>query len=104
MKESEIQTDIMKMLLKHPKVAWAYVTTVGMLRGRGHYIKMGFPGLSDIIGQLNDGRLLALEIKTPGKKPTEVQAEFIDLVKRNNGLAGWCDSVDGALDILEEDL
>lgn len=103
MKESEIQTDIMKLLLTHPKVAWAYVTSAGMVKGigGGRPFRVGFVGLADILGQMNDGRLLAIEVKRPGKKPTEEQVEFLDAVSDANGVAGWVDSIEGAVELLK---
>jgi len=70
----------MNLLLVHPKVAWAYVTSAGTVKGMGggRPFRIGFPGLSDIIGQMCDGRLLAIEVKVPGKKPTVDQIVFID--------------------------
>ena len=100
--ESDIQSDIMTLLATHPKVAWAHVTTSGKVKGRGgHWMTLGYEGMADIIGQLRDGRLLAIEVKRPGEVPTDIQAEFMSLVNNNRGLAGWCDSVDGAVDLLK---
>lgn len=96
MKESDIQNEIMGVLFKHPLVAWAYVTTTGTLKGvhGGRPFQVGFNGLSDIMGQLKDGRMLAIEVKVPGKKPTEEQYDFLRTVALNNGLAFWADSAD----------
>ena len=92
MKESDIQEEVMKILFNHPRVAWAFVVTTGKIKGRGgHWITLGFPGLPDIIGQLRDGRVLAIEVKVPGKKPTDEQLEFIQCVNDNGGLAMWAD-------------
>lgn len=96
MKESKIQTAIMNLLLVHHQVSWAYVTSAGGFRVKGGYVTVGFKGLSDIVGQMKDGRFLAIEVKVPGKKPTEAQLDFIDTVNTANGLAFWCDSVEGA--------
>ncbi len=102
MKESDIQEEIMKVLLLHPRVAWSFVVTTGKVQGRGgHWITLGFPGISDILGQLRDGRILAVEVKVPGKTPTEKQWDFIDTVNRFGGVAGWADSVESALNILD---
>jgi hypothetical protein len=100
LKESKLQTDIMNMLLNHELVSWAYVTSAGGFRVKGGYITVGFKGLSDIIGQLKDGRLFAIEVKLPGKTPTPEQLGFIETVNSANGVAGWCDSVEGASLIL----
>lgn len=101
MKESDIQSAIMDLLLRHPSVAWAHVTTSGKIKGRGgHWMTVGFPGLSDILGQLRDGRLLAIEVKKPGEKPTNDQLEFIRTVNDNNGVAFWTDSPDDVAEFL----
>ena len=89
--ESEIQRSEKDVLTTHPKVAWFYVTTTGSVRRRGSYITLGYPGISDILGQLTNGLLLAVEVKKPGKKPTEVQYEFMLDVVLNGGVAFWVD-------------
>lgn len=102
MTESEIQRDIMNALTRHPMIGLAHVNTTGKVKGRnGHWITLGYPGISDITGMLKDGRFFAIEVKKPGSKPTEVQQDYINKVNEFNGVAGWCDSVEGALDILE---
>ena len=101
MKESDIQSEIMIALGEHPDVAWVYVTSAGSFRVRGSYVKVGFKGLSDILGQMRDGRLIALEIKKPKEKPKPEQLEFLDLVSRNKGVSGWCCNVTGAIQIIE---
>lgn len=103
MKESDIQSAIMIALGEHPLVAWVYVTSTGTYKGLrgGRPIKIGIPGMPDIIGQMRDGRLLGIEVKKPGDIPRPVQHEFLDMISRNNGLAGWCDCVEGAVQIVE---
>lgn len=44
-------------------------------------------GISDIVGVLPDGRLVAVECKVPGNVPTEDQQAFLDAVRRRGGLA-----------------
>ena len=101
--ERGIQTAIMNALFAHPKVAWAYVTTIGLFKGRGgQRINVGFPGQSDILGQMKDGRFLAIEVKQPGKVPTEDQYKFLDLVSKNNGVSGWADNIEDAIKIVDE--
>ena len=103
MKESDIQSDIMLALGEHPLVAWVYVTTTGTFKGLkgGAKYKIGVPGMPDIMGQMRDGRLLGIEVKKPGDVPKPVQHEFLDMISKNNGVCGWCDSVKGALQIVE---
>lgn len=92
----------MNMLLLNHKVAWSFVTTSGTVKGRGggRWFKVGFPGLADIVGQLRDGRLFALEVKAPGGKASKEQQDFINLVIRNGGVAAVVESVDMAKEII----
>lgn len=87
MKESEIQAEIMKYLNMHHLVAWAYVTSTGTFRGLqgGRPIKIGYPGMADILGQMKSGKLFAIEVKKPGEKPRKDQQEFLDMVKKYGG-------------------
>ncbi len=53
-----------------------------MAKMGGRFARFGWPGASDRIGQLIDGRLLALEVKGPRGKLQADQAEFLSLVRR----------------------
>jgi len=103
MKEQDIQKDIMSMLDSHPRVVWAYVTSAGTVRGYGggRPFNIGFNGLADIIGQLDTGQALAIEVKMPGKKPTPEQHTFLDLVSASGGVSGWADSLEKAMEIIK---
>lgn len=111
MSETTVQNAILDMLLVHRKVGWAMVVTTGEFKVRGGYITTGHyideegkrrTGMSDIIGQLTDGRLFAIEVKQPGKEPEDEQYRYIDMVKKNGGVAGWADNVSDAKDIIDE--
>lgn len=79
------------MLSMHKNVAWAYVTTTGTFKGaRGRYYTIGMIGMADIFGQLKQGRLLAIEVKMPGEKPSEEQYAFLRTVALNGGVSFWC--------------
>jgi hypothetical protein len=67
-----------------------------ILKGQG--VK---PGVSDLI-LFGDTKHYALELKAPGKKPTEAQIEFANAVlAQAAGYADWADSLDKAIAILE---
>jgi hypothetical protein len=55
--------------------------------GRQFWHFTGLRGVSDIVGVLEGGRLLAIEVKRPGGKLTDEQSWFIDEVNRRGGLA-----------------
>ena len=90
--EAEIQPDILKALLAHPRVGWA--VRVNSAAGRllypdgsaSRWMRFGFVGCSDNIGQLVCGRFLACETKRPGENPTPDQQAFLDRVNRHGGL------------------
>jgi uncharacterized membrane protein len=66
------------------------------------YIKCGFPGLSDLIGQLKDGRFLAVECKREvGGRVSDVQQAFLDLVANNGGVSGVARSIEDAQRIID---
>lgn len=110
MKESDIQSDIMIALCSHPSIAWCMVVTTGNFKVKGGYIKVGhyisedqkrLTGMGDIIGQRTDGKFFALEVKKDKNTPTDEQLNFIALVVKNNGVAGWCTCVETAINIIE---
>ena len=105
MREKDIQKAIIAELNKHPLVAWCYVTSAGRVQVGKYWMTLGFEGLSDIIGQMRsvgliDGRLLAIEVKQPGKEPTPSQVEFLNKVRRNGGISGVAHNVEEAMEII----
>lgn len=104
MSEKEIQKAILKAIKAHPRTGWAYITSSGYVKGLngGQMFRVGVPGMSDIMGQMKDGRLLAIEVKVPGKKPTELQLDFIQMVNQYDGVGGWADRTETALKIIDE--
>jgi len=109
MSESKLQAKIVKALMQHPRVKWVMVITSGTFKkgksymsiGKYHYLGDTHDGMSDIIGQMIDGSFLAIEVKKIGEEPTEDQTKFLNIVKMNNGVSGWADSVKMALDLLD---
>ena len=67
-KEQQIQSVILDVLKRHPKVAWAHRMNVGATKIGGRFIRFGLPGMCDITGQLKDGRRLEVEVKRPEHK------------------------------------
>ena len=58
-------------------------------------------GVSDILG-CYQGRLLAIEVKRPGKKPTPDQQRFLDRVKIEGGISFVASSVSDVIEKLKE--
>ena len=93
--ERTIQDACMEYLGMHPRVAFVHTTTTGNLAIKGGYrIKVGYPGMGDIIGMLKDGRFLSVEVKQPGETPTDDQYAFMRMINGARGFACWVDSLD----------
>lgn len=58
-------------------------------------------GSSDLIGWTRLGRFLAIEVKMPGGHRTAEQKQFIAAVVAAGGLAGFAESVDQAMEIID---
>jgi hypothetical protein len=54
---------------------------------RRRFVRFGLRGCSDILGILPGGRFLAVEVKRPGGKVTEVQRWFLDQITAAGGVA-----------------
>jgi len=58
---------------------------------QGRLVRYGLcVGSSDLIG-IYKGRFVAIEVKAPGKKPTEEQYKFMQAIVNNGGIAFWID-------------
>jgi hypothetical protein len=57
------------------------------------WTRWGFVGLSDILGQLPDGRVLALEVKRPSGRVSDPQRRFLDTVASGLGVGAVVRSV-----------
>lgn len=66
------------------------------------FIRFGFPGMPDVLGQLPDGRLLAIEVKRPSGKVTDEQAAFLEKAGRSGALAFVARSVSDVLEAFDE--
>lgn len=97
--ESLIQDSILQYLKLDSRVAWAerFNTGAHVIDQPGkprRFIRYAFKGCSDILGQVQDGRFLAIEVKTRTGKATKEQAAFINMVRQNSGISVLARSVD----------
>ncbi len=97
--EAKIQRAILNMLSKHPAVAFVTRANSGVLKINGRYVHMSKKGTADILGMLGGGStapgmFFALEVKQPGKQPTEAQAEFMLQITNGGGMAFWSNNLD----------
>lgn len=94
-KESDIQKAIIDYLRLKGHKCWK-ARAVGIWKGDGYIpVPMLERGVADIIGlQKDTGRLIAVEVKRKGNKPTNDQQLFIDEVNRLGGIGIIAYSVD----------
>ena len=100
MKEMDVLRSIQLALSEVGAVTWR--NNSGVLKNpAGIPVKFGIgnPGGSDLIG-IYKGRFLAVEVKAAKGKPTPAQVNFIEVVKRNGGIAGVARSPEDALELL----
>lgn len=100
--ERDVLKEVLGAVTYHPRVAWAERMNSGVMQQGGRYVRFGFVGCPDIVGQLRDGRFLAIEVKRAGKDATEKQLEFLGRVHRNHGLAFVARSAADARNALNE--
>lgn len=98
--EAQVLAAVKGALSVHKSVAWFERMNSGagrLDRGNGHsgqFMRFGFKGCPDIIGQLKDGRALFVEVKRPSGKPTPEQQVFLDMASDNGACAFVARSAD----------
>ena len=106
--EHQVQAAILRYLEVSPRVAWAERMNTGAIKipaanGRDRFVRFGFPGCSDVIGMLKDGRLLAIEVKSKTGRVTDEQQKFLNLVAENKGVSLIARSVDDVMSVIEKE-
>lgn len=97
--ERDVLKAVWKYLAHHPRVAWVTRINSGhlVLDGTRH-VHMNYKrGMSDLIGQMKDGRFIAVECKREGENLMDHQRDFLNEVLKNNGVAFVARSVDDAI-------
>lgn len=85
--ESAALVEVLKSLRAHPAVAWCERMNSGATRIGTRWVKFGFKGCPDVLGQLRDGRILGVEVKGPTGKLRPEQAVFLERINGAGGVA-----------------
>ena len=85
--EAAALLEVLKTLRSHPAVAWCERQNSGAYKDGSRFIRYGWPGCSDVLGQLKDGRFLAVEVKSATGRLRPEQAAFLELVAAAGGVA-----------------
>jgi penicillin-binding protein-related factor A (putative recombinase) len=92
--EQTIQRAILEYLNWKHIFCWKVTTTGIYVQARNTWIPNQAPGVSDILGVLKGGRLLAIEVKSPKGKVSPSQQKFIESINQAGGLAFVARSVE----------
>jgi len=85
--EAAALIEVLKALRAHPAVVWAERMNSGAAKVGNRFIRFGFTGCPDVLGQLRDGRLLGVEVKAPKGKLRTEQAIFLERIAGAGGVA-----------------
>lgn len=85
--EAAILVEVLKTLRAHPMIAWCERMNSGAARIGKRFVRFGFRGCPDVLGQLKDGRLLGVEVKAAKGKLRPEQAVFLERIRAAGGLA-----------------
>ncbi len=85
--EATALVEVLKALRAHPLVAWAERQNSGAAKVGGRFIRFGWPGCPDVLGQLRDGRLLGVEVKAAKGRASPEQVLFLERINGAGGVA-----------------
>ena len=86
-KEAAALLEVLQALRTHPAVAWAMRMNSGAGRMGARFVRFGWPGCPDVLGQLKDGRLLGCEVKGPTGRLRPAQVVFLERIRAAGGVA-----------------
>jgi hypothetical protein len=85
-KEGAALVEVLKALRAHPAVAWAERQNSGAAEVGNRFIRFGWVGCPDILGQLIDGRFLGCEVKSATGRLRPEQSLFLARINQAGGL------------------
>lgn len=86
-KEAAALLEVLQALRVHPAVAWCERMNSGAARMGARFVRFGWPGCPDVLGQLKDGRLLGCEVKGPTGRLRPAQVVFLERIRAAGGVA-----------------
>lgn len=85
--EAAALREVLQALTAHPAVAWCERMNSGAVRIGKRFVRFGWKGCPDVLGQLKDGRLLGVEVKTAKGKLRPEQTVFLERIRCAGGVA-----------------
>lgn len=100
--EAAALNEVLRVLRAHPNVAWCRRMNSGAVKVDGRFVRFGFVGCPDVLGQLRNGLVLAVECKSRTGRLREEQAVFLDIVSASGGCAFVARNARDVLEHLKE--
>lgn len=97
--EAAALVEVLKALSAHSAVAWVERMNSGAVRIGKRFVRFGWKGCPDVLGQLKDGRLLGVEVKAPKGKLRPEQTIFLERIRLAGGVAFMARN---CLDVMQE--
>jgi len=85
--EAAALLEVLKAVRAHRLVAWCERMNSGAAKVGNRFIRFGWPGCPDVLGQLKDGRLLGVEVKARAGRLRPEQALFLERIRAAGGVA-----------------
>ena len=85
--EAAALLEVLKAVRSHPLVAWAERQNSGAARIGSRFVRFGWPGCPDVLGQLKDGRFLGVEVKAAKGRASPEQTLFLERIRGAGGVA-----------------
>lgn len=86
-REAAALLEVLQALRVHPAVAWCERMNSGPARIGGRFVRFGWPGCPDVLGQMKDGRLMCCEVKGPTGRLRPTQVVFLERIRAAGGVA-----------------
>lgn len=97
--EAAALKEVLIALTAHSAVAWCNRMNSGAAKIGNRFVRFGWPGCPDVLGQLKDGRLLGVEVKAAKGKLRPEQAIFLERIRCAGGVAFMARN---CLDVMQE--
>ena len=85
--EAAALAEVLQTLRGHPMVAWCERMNTGAANIAGRFVRFGWAGCPDVLGQLRDGRLLGVEVKAEHGRLRPEQTIFLERIRASGGVA-----------------
>lgn len=97
--EAAALVEVLRALSAHPAVVWCERMNSGAAKIGNRFVRFGWTGCPDVLGQLKDGRLIGVEVKSRTGKLRPEQAVFLERIRCAGGVAFMARN---CLDVMQE--